>query len=449
MATSVPEIDFFGPASIPRGGPRKGDVVAGRYILIREIARGGMGVVFEARHAFTKRTLALKFVPTDVVQQELGRKRLEQEARSLGLVRHPGVVEIWDAGLSPEVGPYIAMEFLEGRTLDGILGARRVLSVPETLLVARSVGQALAHAHARGVVHRDVKPSNIFLVRGPDGHEQLKLIDFGIAGHISDDAAPSSSRITKAGDMLGTLDYLAPEQLARPELVDPRSDQCSLATVLFECLAGAVPPISERLGGPGRLPNLSQQQPQIPARVSAAICRAMSAKVTDRFPNVEAFLAALQDDGAPPEIVTTGLLPGVAPPPATAAAAPVVPPQGAPNAVSRRRYERAPYITPCRVLCEDGSNIDGRSEDISEGGLLLILPHYMKNRAEAQSGRTETVKIRFSLPTTGAIATVSGTVRWLKDGSGRAALGIEFDAPSDEVRSSIATYVRLVGVRRG
>lgn len=443
MATTVPELEHLGPTSFTRGGPRKGDVVAGRYVLIREIARGGMGVVFEARHAFTKRSLALKFVPSDIVQQELGRKRLEQEARALGVCRHPGIVDIWDAGVSSEVGPYIAMEFLEGRTLDGILGARRVLSIPETMAVAKSIGLALGHAHARGVVHRDVKPSNIFLLRGADGSEQLKLIDFGIAGNVTDEAlGPHSTRLTKAGDMLGTLDYLAPEQLARPDIADPRSDQCSLATVLFECLTGAVPPISERLGGPAKLPNLAVQHPNIPPRIVAAIQRAMAPKVTDRFPDMGAFLGAMFESAPGP----TGLLPTVnagAPPSAQSGQHPK--PNAAPNGVSRRRYQRAPYITPCRVLCEDGTNIDGRSEDISEGGLLLILPHYMRSRAEQQSGQTETVKIRFSLPTTGAIATVSGTVRWLKDGSGRAALGIEFESPSDEVRSSISTYVRLVG----
>ena len=124
MAYSGLDIDVSGPSS-RNGAPsrsvlRKGDTVAGRFALVREIARGGMGIVYEARHTFTGRRVALKFVAPDVREQDLARKRLLQEAESLGCLRHPGIVEVFDAGISNEVGPYIAMEMLEGRTLDGI-----------------------------------------------------------------------------------------------------------------------------------------------------------------------------------------------------------------------------------------------------------------------------------------------------------------------------------------
>ncbi len=408
----------------------KGDTVAGRFALVREIARGGMGVVYEARHCFTGRRVALKFVPPDVREIDLARKRLLQEAESLGALRHPAIVEVFDAGISNEVGPYIAMEMLEGRTLDGILAARRTLSIAETLHVAKAVAEALSCAHRHGVVHRDIKPSNIFVLKSHAGVEAVRLIDFGIAGAIAPTGEVNRDRLTRAGDMLGTLDYLSPEQLAQPETVEPRSDQYALGAVLLECLIGGLPTISDRLAS--RMPDLKALVPGIEDHVVAAIMRAMSPKPEQRFAEVADFAQALFAARQPGAVA---ILERGAP----------VDPQVAAG-TTRRRHQRAPYIAPCRVLRADGTNIDGRSEDISEGGLLIVLPQSLRGQGAAQAREgVESIRVRFALPTTGVIATVTGLVRWIKDGKGRAALGIEFDGASPEVVASIATYVKLVG----
>jgi serine/threonine protein kinase len=409
--------------------PQPGSTIADRFRLVREIARGGMGVVFEARHVITQRVVALKFVPHDTSDQRLASQRIEQEARALGACRHPSIVDVVDAGIAREIGAYLAMEMLEGRTLDGILAARKTLLASEAFRVAGAIGAALSHAHGKGVVHRDVKPSNIFVARD----ESIKLIDFGIAGSVKPDhVAPPSGRITRGGDMLGTLDYVPPEQLSAPDVVNPRSDQYALATTLLECLTGGLPSLTDRLAGAARLPRLSEIVPDLPREASDAIVRAMSPIPANRFESIDAFLAALFQGGAAPG-PEVSLLRRVSNPKTPAAVQDVA---------TRRKHARAPYITPCRVVRSDGSTIDGRSEDISEGGILIVLP--VNYRGATASG-SEQIQARFALPTTVVVATVSGTVRWLKDGQGRAALGVMFDEPGEVVRKSIATYVRLVG----
>lgn len=428
----------------PAATGRKLGVVGGRYEIVREIAHGGMGTVHEAKHLFTGRSVALKYVPAESAHADLGRQRLLQEAGALGLVRHPNVVEVFDGGECESVGPYLVMEMLEGRTLDGVLAARRTLNIEEIVHVVRAVGRGLTAAHQAGVVHRDVKPANVFVGQrsGPGGASKIiKLIDFGIAGLLSEGATFSSARITRPGDMLGTLDYVSPEQLAHPDLVDPRSDQYSLAVLIYECLVGVVPPIHDRLAGPSRL-DLETSCLSVPASIRDAVARAMEPKPEARFPDVEAFVAALSTDM--PESKGARV-------PSVEHRAPSARPEPADAPVQIRRHARAPYITPCRIFgvrgAGPGAHIDGRSEDISEGGLLIILPHTFQDAVDANLCRqSEPVLVRFALPTTNAITNVHGTVRWVKDGRGRAALGVQFDGVTDAVRESIRTYVKLVGV---
>lgn len=414
--------------------------LAGRYELVREIARGGMGVVYEGRHLVTGRVVAIKCVLDDSRQVALARLRLMQEAMVLGRVRHPCIVEVHDAGIDDRGAPYIAMEMLEGRTLDGILAARRTLQLDETLFIARHIGEALSTSHRRGVVHRDVKPSNIFVVKSAPGMEEIKLIDFGIAGVIGQsDTECAPPRITRAGDMLGTLDYVSPEQLERAHVLDPRSDQYALAAVLYECLSGNIPPLSVRLAGPAHMLDLRKLVPGISQGVVRAIETALMPKAKDRFADMDDFLAMLLRDA--PKLGKLVIFSRGNPASIQGPA-----PAAEPTLSTRRRNVRAPYITPCRVVRADGSCIDARSEDISEGGILLLLPHASTPAsAPFQTGATELVRIRFALPTTGLVATVVGAVRWVKDGRGRAALGVEFEGLESEARRSIATYVKHFG----
>ena len=285
--------------------PTQGDVVSGRYTLSREIARGGMGIVFEAKQRFTGRTLAMKLVAREGANVESARERLMREARLLGALRHTAVVDIHDAGVCHEHGPFLVMEMLEGRTLDGILAARNALSLKETLWVAARIGEALAHAHRRGVIHRDVKPTNIFVCRTLQG-ETVKLIDFGIAGELAAQTTGASPKITRSGDVLGTFEYMAPEQLSNAEVTAPRSDQHALAVVILECLSGQVPSLADRMSRT-RMPDLTARG--VPAGMAQAIFRALSPSPADRFDSVGSFLQVVLSAGpaAPVALLTREL----------------------------------------------------------------------------------------------------------------------------------------------
>jgi len=430
--------------------PQRGDNVAGRYELCREIARGALATVFEARHLVTGRSVALKFIQRDCAQHAIAESRLKRATLALGALRHPAIVDAFDAGESIELGPFLALEMLDGRTLEGILAARRRLSVDESLFIARSIGEALAFAHKKGFVHRDVRPANILLARTAYGAETVKLIDFGLAVAIEETIALAEP--SRGFDPLGALEYVPSEQIVKPSKKDPKSDQYALAAVLLECLAGNIPAIPDSDDGSAGLSSLRDLVPDLPSSVSSAIARAMSASPADRFADMDAFLSACGASEAKPVAILAPSRPRPEDRPTTP-----VKPDAAETAVSRRRFARAPYITPCRVVRADGATIDGRSEDISEGGLLIVLSQREESRAGGppagpagapagqEKPQPERVRVRFALPTTGVIATVDATVRWMRDTRGRSALGIEFVELPQDARASVATYVGLVG----
>lgn len=221
--------------STPGPSPRLG-LVLGPYRLVREIGRGGMGVVYEARHGTLGSRVAVKLLsphPGGAISQS---ERVLQEALAASSVRHPGVVHVLDVGHLEDGTPYILMEYLEGESLRDRLFRLRHLSPDEATRMLRQLASALATVHAAGVVHRDIKPENVMLV--PDdvaeGNERPKLLDFGIA------YAPKP--IPEAGpeSLMGTPAYMSPEQCSRGE-VTPASDVYALGVLFFEMLTGRTP----------------------------------------------------------------------------------------------------------------------------------------------------------------------------------------------------------------
>jgi len=210
---------------------RTGDVVDGRFAILERAGVGGMGSVYRALDRQTTKLAALKVLHApDTTSQA----RFLKEARALAGLEHPHIVRYVTHGISPEGEPYLVMEWLEGESLDRRL-ARGPLRLEESVDIARRIAQALGAAHARGVVHRDVKPSNVFLVEF--AIDKLRLLDFGIAR--LDDA---SSGLTRTGNVLGTPGYMAPEQARGDKLLlDARADVFSLGCLLFECLTGQPP----------------------------------------------------------------------------------------------------------------------------------------------------------------------------------------------------------------
>ena len=254
---------------------RAGTELAG-HRLTRLIGRGGMGVVYLAEQLALQRPAALKLLAGEFALDPTYRSRFIREARDAAALEHAGIVAVYDAG-EAEGLLYIAMRYVEGRDLGDVVAQDGPLDPQRTLVIAEQVGSALDFAHQRGVVHRDVKPSNI-LLSGP----RAFLTDFGIARRMD-----SRSALTGKGSFVGTAEYCAPEQI-RGEPVDGRADVYALACVVYHVLAAA-PPFADRSGVAlvyahleARPPRLSDVRPGLPPALDRVIARGMEKRPEDR-----------------------------------------------------------------------------------------------------------------------------------------------------------------------
>jgi hypothetical protein len=274
-----------------------GRTLAGRYALGRVIGLGGHSAVFEATAVPDGARVAVKVLLLDEGTSPSVPERFLREAHTLGRVLHPNVVKVLDAGTDPLHGvAYIVQELLVGADLRTRLGSVGPLPPAAALAVVIPVARALEAAHAAGVVHRDLKPANVFLVRGADGAVLPKLIDFGIARRAEADEEP----LTQDGALLGTPDYMSPEQARGRIDLDGRSDVWSLAVLLYETLAGRRPFTGPNYNAvilaiahddPPRLDALVEDLP--PALVEA-VHRALDKDPARRTATMEAFRLALE-----------------------------------------------------------------------------------------------------------------------------------------------------------
>jgi serine/threonine-protein kinase len=218
-----------------------GTVLDGKFQIERALASGAAGDVYEAMHLGLSTPVAVKVLrPGHPETADIRRKRFMREARVAARLKSDNVVRVYDIVANTEGATYIVMELLQGETLAERLKRRGALSVPEAVDFVLQAAKPLAEMHDEGIVHRDVKPSNLFLARDADGKERIKLLDFGVAA-FQQPVARSDSSITFSAAVLGTPRYMAPEQVLEASRVDARADVWALGVTLYELLAGRAP----------------------------------------------------------------------------------------------------------------------------------------------------------------------------------------------------------------
>ena len=219
-----------------------GVLVAEKYELVRLIGRGGMGAVYEARNISTLKRCAVKLLLTPELAGDAEVvKRFFREAKASGMIESEHVVAAFDSGIDAAKHVYYVMECLQGEDLEQTLTRLGLLSPTAAIKIILQAATGLASAHALGIVHRDVKPANLFLALLPDGEVKVKILDFGVAKVKMEVFNESTNSLTVNGSLLGTPLYMSPEQLRRASAIDEASDVWSLGVVLFECLTGELP----------------------------------------------------------------------------------------------------------------------------------------------------------------------------------------------------------------
>lgn len=274
-----------------------GDIVADKYRIERFIGEGGMGTVYAAVNLLTGRTVALKWLRMDLSTNETFAQRFMREARVSGKLDHPNIVNVYDVGRHRGT-IFMVMELLRGEPFDAWL--RRVKPTP-TECIGRLMPalRAVAAAHTLGVIHRDLKPEHIYLSRGADGStRQTKVLDFGIAKELG--SPDSSTSLTSPGSLIGTVHYMAPEQVRNSRYVDVRSDVYALGVILYYALGGGLPYDGDSIAelilkvAEAKPESLSKRNPKIQKKLADVVMRAMSKDPNRRYQTVAEFARALE-----------------------------------------------------------------------------------------------------------------------------------------------------------
>jgi tRNA A-37 threonylcarbamoyl transferase component Bud32 len=275
----------------------------GQYEILEPIGKGGMAEIYKARHIRLERTVAVKILPARLAEEGDFRERFEREARAIALLKHPNIVQVYDFG-DCEGMYYMAMEYIPGRDLAYRMNQLKKLPLAQVWWVARDIASALDYAHGHGIVHRDVKPSNVLLEPISKGDrtrvkpgarlQRAILTDFGIAKILE-----GGDRSTRGG-MFGTVEYMSPEQIRAEEEIDGRSDIYSMGVMLFEMLTGKLPFAAESPSAAVMAhidtppPDPRQLAPELPEKVATAILRALAKPREQRFDTAKEFLHAMR-----------------------------------------------------------------------------------------------------------------------------------------------------------
>ncbi|MCC7536850.1 MAG: protein kinase [Deltaproteobacteria bacterium] len=281
---------------ILRPEERVGSVINERYRLDRILGKGGMGVVFAGTHTWTNRAIAVKLLLPQYAEDSAMLQRFFQEARAAAALEHPHVIDVLDMGEDDEGMAFIVLEYLDGEPLSALLKRERAIDYGTLLEIVLPVLDALAEAHARGILHRDLKPDNVFVAKGLRGRKVPKLLDFGIAKLLE-----SQSMATGTGSVLGTPHFMAPEQARGDKDLDGRADVWSMGVVCYQALAGKLPFNAETpttvlvkiMTEPA--PPLRDIAPDVHPAIAAVVDRALAPSRDDRIGSMAALMTALID----------------------------------------------------------------------------------------------------------------------------------------------------------
>src|SRR5450631_82169 len=269
----------------------------GNYVVRSKIGEGGMGVVYRAEHPHINRQVAIKVLHPGADRQSEIVHRFFNEAKAATEIRNDHIVEVLDFGELSEGMPYLVMEWLEGQSLGELLRIETKLPVARSARIVCGIARALGAAHAKGVVHRDLKPDNVFLVNRNGDPDFVKVLDFGIAKLTSSSA--SAHYRTQTGAIIGTPAYMSPEQCRGAKEIDQRTDIYSLGVIGYQMLTGGLPFNAEALGEL-LFQHLSQTpiaaaavEPSVPAPVSAIIARTLE-KEPNRRPSLDEITSAME-----------------------------------------------------------------------------------------------------------------------------------------------------------
>ena len=388
-----------------RSSYEKGAIVDGRYEMMRDLGEASYGSLWEVRNVRTARrsvlALALRASEDEEVVASIRRTH-----RALARVTHPGAPELHDAGITELGDPYIVIEPLEGRTLDGLVAARGKLDPDEACRVATQLADVLVNAHGMGVLHNDVVAEKVLVTRDGYGVERVRLVGWNKAS---------------VNDRMG---------------LNPRGDITAVAMCMFESLIGRRPKPDETIKSSG-----------LPEAIAALIARVLGWSNAPSIDTMSAFIEAVAaiEPGAGEQTqllqsradkrgASLGSVPPAAADPSTAAA--VNP------AVGERRHPRGAYRTPIRIEVPGRGSVDGKSEDISVGGLLIVARGTIEPDTD--------VTIRFALPLDGKVVAETAKVKWSRntrttEASGASAFGVELSSPSAETIRQVERYVALMG----
>jgi len=274
-----------------------GTTIDGRYLVESVLGEGGMGMVYGGRHAIIDKRVAIKVLRKEAATDEHAAQRFLAEAKAASKIGQQNIVDITDFGVLPDGHAYFVMEFLDGPTLGRVLQKGGPMAPDRAVGIALQVARGLGAAHNKGIVHRDLKPDNIFVLDREGAPDFVKIVDFGIARDAS-----TKKRLTVAGMVMGTPEYMAPEQASGQE-IDHRADQYALGCILYEALTGSTPfrgdnpmqTLTRHVFDTVVPPSKARPDLTIPASIEAVVLKTLAKSREERYANLEELMKALQE----------------------------------------------------------------------------------------------------------------------------------------------------------